>query len=213
MSRKKDLVNCFLSLLVVILGGVALCGWVFDIDALKYIHRDWATIKPMSAILLIISGLIPFFISSISSIAHNFRKMVVSFLVFLSFFIVFLLSFNNIQSIFLPEAYPLAQNELLTVYPLFPSLGSLFCFLLVGIRGFMYIFSTNKIKIVKALGFLMSSVSISSMIGLLTDHPALSFYYPGKSTAMAFFSTLGALLIGIVFLNSQDNKEDDKKLL
>lgn len=196
--------NQILSLIIIILGVLGIVFNFYPIYFLKNISQFLNAIKLTSSSLLIVSGLLLFFIESHDIVEEKTRKMFVSFFVFLSFFIIFLISFTDFQILFISFASDKSINYIPTIY--FPSMASLFCFFLIAGRGFSFLFDTNRVKLVKLIGYIILLICFCAIISHLFNNHYLYFNFSHKYVGMEFLPFIGFLISSLILLNSKKRK-------
>ena len=202
-----------ISLAVTISSLVVIYGWVNDIEVLKSLSPNWVTMKISTAVSFLMSGIMLFFLES--SVTHKNKKseLIVSMSSMAIFFLMASLLFEqitganiNASTLFIEED----PNEVvLSVKAGMPSIGTMANFILISIVGLCALFNTaNFYKRVKRISTAIMSITLVSLLGYFINSPFLYYYWPGKSTGMAFHTTLLFGLIALCMFLIRKKQED-----
>lgn len=188
-----------LALVSVLLGGTVLAGWATHSDSLTSIIETWATMKPLTATLFIISGALvasfPFINSRIGEVAVS--MLTLCLLLTIGFNIIAHLSEVSFWNLF----FPYQDNGVMLVRGGEPSIVTTLAFTLVGIAGLIKVFNGNGM--INKLGLFVYLIGMFCLIGYLIQIPFLFFYVAGVSGAMAFHTGFGFLLLGSALILSR----------
>lgn len=170
-------------LVVILFSSCVIVSWIVDFAPFLSVGPDWATMKFVSAVLFVLSG---FALLLRQPTRRSYLKGMV-----LVTGIYALTSYGQMLS-FMPN---FETDPTLTVVNDYPSLLTIFCFLIFGLSGWWP-------RIRKATGKLLIWIPIIALFGYLVDSPFLYGYVEDVSAGMAFhtailFGHLGAYLIDL----------------
>ncbi len=175
-----------------------LFGWAIDNKFLKSVNAAWVTMKPVTIVLFMISSAMIFLIDNPRSMKESNRQVFISFLTFCVLCILCGLCRESLETLINGHDQYSATSK-----PLFPSYITIFCFFLVGIRGLIYLFTSNIKPLVRTFGFIISTIGISGVIGYLMDIPFMYFDSPRFFTGLAFQTSVLFAVLGTALLNEK----------
>ncbi len=198
------LIPKILSIVVMVMAMLVITGWIFDIGFLKSVRSDWVTMKFVTAISFICSGLILFFVVRFEEGKRELAKVVLLVLGFLLFLLMatMILSFyvgmkSGIEDFFIQEG----ENAIQTTAPGKPSMVTVISFMLISTIPFLYTFQETPLRRrVIQCGCLISGVGILGLVGYIFNLPFLYYSLNGFSTAMAFHTAILFVLLGLGFV-------------
>jgi len=169
------------SLLVFSLGVVVLVGWVADIASLKSIHPSLVTMKAFTAIGFVCCGLIGLM---------QYRKWY-PLTDLVAFLYLGLLSVVWVAPMMLPGAS--ADSDVMTHAPGYPSHGTMVAFAMCCLGAISEQYSRRAgIMLYGAV----AGLGAVAMAGYMLNIPAMYYYFPGRTTAMAVHTALGFVVGG-----------------
>lgn len=195
LKRESSLFVSLIGLIILIL------GWGLNIELLKSIDSHWISIKPLTCVLFITSGLLLYLIHE-KSLANNKRQLFISSLTFLMFAIIFSLSWDSLHHFLHGDNYDNFKEQFY-----YPGWITIVCFSLIAFRGLTYIFDTNKVKLVKSLGFIISMVGLSGICGYLFNLPKLYFYFNENSSGISIITSGLFLILGGILFKANKTKK------
>lgn len=155
-------------------------------------------INPIAALLCIISAFMLFFTEIKAGFNENWTKPLISFFVFAILYAEFWVTFNTFQIVFMPQYVPEgAANTLPNKSIYFPPILGVIGFFLIALRGLLYLFDTNRVKVVRVIGLLVIFISLLSLSGHIFNIPIL-YSKLFKSGGVAVLTGMSMLLSGIV---------------
>jgi len=208
------LIAKIIGIIVILAGLTVMFGWFFDITVLKSILPGWVTMKFITAVCFLISGMLIFlFALKNKSETSETLILALSFLLLL-LMISFLFSLffgisTGIESFFIKEDI----NAVRTSVPGVPAVPTMVCFILIGLAGLFYLANNNNnnnnlIKPFFILGISTTFIGGVAILGYGFSLPQLYYSFPGF-TAMAFPTALLFVLIGIsLILTAKENKKE-----
>ena len=176
---------------LILLGLLVIFGWIFNIPILTSISASWVTMKLMTAICFVLTGL-----SGI--IKNNYHSSVLSMIVII--IVSFCLGTDSVN-IF-------QDTEVMSSNHGVPSIMTIVSFLIVN----SYLtYRTYKLPqhIQPVIALLI--ISIVCIIGYITFIPILIYYIPDVSSAMALHTAIGFLISAMAInKDNQTQKNEDR---
>jgi hypothetical protein len=204
-----------LALIVISGGGLVMGGWLFHIPVLTYIIPGAVTMKFLTALSFVCSGLVIYLIgesfSSKRDLAQVFLPIPILILVIIFGTVLTSIIFGlrtGIEDLFSQENLKPSS----TFVPGRPSLMTLFNFWLIATAGLLVLFNPRRIlSYLKKIGILITFISVTAIIGYLLRVPAMYYLIPNVSTGMAIHTSILFLIAGISFmlLSREDSSTKD----
>lgn len=191
--------------IVIVTSCVVMVGWFFDIGIFKSILPDFVTMKFVTALSFLLSGIILLLVNYKSSNDSSLIDIMIPSTSFLIAMIMgtTLLSVvfgfqSGIEKIFVIET----SDAILTPVPGRPSIGTMAGFMLATIVGFIS-FTTirKKNKIYFLIGNIISLLGIVALVGYIFSVPELYYSAQGISSAMAVHTAALFVLVGTGFVS------------
>lgn len=186
---------------IILIGVLAIAGWVLDISLIKSINPLWVPTKFATAICFVLTGIT---FLCIDRIVHDNSEIAQIFLS-MSVLTMIILMFTYLASKFFQ--IPVGIEELFinvvvtnktTAEVLQPSMVSMFNFIIISITGIVILFKPKWFPILLTfVGGFVGLTGISATVGYLLNIPALSFSLGKISGPMAQFSAITFILIGL----------------
>lgn len=184
-----------------VLGGVVLVGWIAGVDVVKSLNDEWVTMKPLTAVLFMFSGVVlhactryprgPEWVPAVGTGA--------------SMMVMLLCLFTIVGKLsgfaFWELLEPGVADPVKTVNVGEPSMGTVMSFLLVGLCGVLGVI--NFKTIIRWILGAVAGIGAVAILGYATGNPPLYFYAEGVSTAMALHTAVGFVLLGMTGINWQ----------
>lgn len=194
-QRKK--VGDSVALAVAAVGAIVVFGWFAGVDVLLSLAPDWVSMKFQTAASFMLSGVLVFIIrgNGVGPKSQYLGGACAMALILISTVFLWGAVFGvpTIEAVFVQES---AERAILSARPGQPSIGTMAAFALIAASGVIWIFERRR-----PIRFLMMAVAMLGAIGVLGyafSEPALYYYAPGISTAMAFHTAACFLALGIV---------------
>lgn len=198
--------------IMMIVGFLAIMGWIFNISYLRSINPAWAPMKFVTGACFIISGLIFLTINKIFHGEYEVTRIVLSagslaLILLTSFFLasnIFKIPVG-IERLFIGEITKPGKN-----FSLQPCSASMLNFFIIAVVGIIFLNNPKVSRLVFLIpGILIGLVGLSSIIGHTINISVLSFDIPGISVGMSAISGPLFVLTGIGFymLYSCDKKQ------
>lgn len=196
MNRIK--IAKFIAVAISLIGLFIVIGWVFDIEILKTPDPDMISIKFITAVCFILSGIIFYLIAHDRERESFYIEIITSTASFciLLFMVTLLLSEvmgikTGIEDLFVSDR----ADAVKSIIPGRPAVPAMFNFILISIAGIFSI--SNRLKYLFLLGLIVSAVGTVPVIGYLSAVPVLTFEIPGIATPMAFYTAVLFFISGI----------------
>lgn len=195
-QRNINLISGFVS----IVGLVVMLGWIFDVSVLKSILPVWPTMKFATALCFFMSGLSLIFIGQMFQRKTDAAQLVLSATSFiiLLFMLTFLIStivgiHTGIEDLFIKERV----GTVLTT-PGRPSIGTMICFILVGISGLLVIANQEiSLNLLPKIGWVIASIGVLAILGYVLNVPLMYYAAENLNTAMALHTAILFVMLGI----------------
>ncbi len=196
-------------------GILVVIGWVSDISIFKSIGPSFITIKFITALSFLLSGILLYLLAKTenkkSETVEIALPLVASFiLMFIGIlFFSWLLGINSgFENIFVHEA----AGAVKTTKPNALSIPTIFAFLLIALSGFAGFFSErHKKNLFKTVGYIVATIGGVAVFGYILNNPLVYYYVPNINTGMALYTAILFMLVGIGFLllrvQIQENSE------
>jgi hypothetical protein len=181
-------------------GGIIVAvGWLFDVPALTSIRPEWVTMKFVTAVSFVCSGIILFSISKfyerkeeVALLGLALPTMLVLVLISPSLVFIPLDIKTGVESFIVQEE----QGAVATTAPGRPSVGTMADFLGISAASVLTMFNLRKPRYIRAIGIAVLAVAAVAVIGYIANVETLYYSIAGASTAMAlhtaiFFTALG----------------------
>jgi hypothetical protein len=174
------------------IGLIVLLGWILGWSILMRLHPSWVTMKPITAVGLILCGIIIECLGRAQSHKRDLVLGIISFQVYnlsLSLLLFQLLRLNlGIESLLYREPSPLHTVGYT------PSIMTSICLALVATAGVAELFNAGRI--VRNIGRVLLALSTMAICGYFIGVPILYYYIPTISTAIALHSAIGFFICG-----------------
>ncbi len=202
-EKRRKIVK-LLSLVVIITGLLVIIGWIFDIPVLKSISPAWASMKFITAITFILSGITLYFI--VRAFEGEFDKAQVA-LCITSFTIILIMGIlfsstlfgmrTGLEDLFIKEP----PGTVRTVTPGRPSIPTMLNFILIALCGMQVIWNPKNLRVkLTLLGMVIAAVGALAIVGYIFNAPHLYYFFEGKNTAIALNTAVLFVVIGIGLL-------------
>jgi len=185
---------------IVMLGGLTVtAGWVLDIPVLKSILPFWVTMKFSTAVCFVFTGLLLFFVAHAKKYPDAALLVLpVASLVILLFMASFLAASClkislGIEDLFVREA----AGAVKTTEPGIPSVATMINFVLIALSGITVMLRfPRETLILNGIGAAVALIGGTAVLGYLLNQPSLYFAFAGRSSAMAFHTSILFVLTG-----------------
>ncbi len=190
-----------LGAVVTITGALVMCGWFFDIQALKSILPNWVTMKFSTALCFLFSGLTLIFVErSLAAPQGPVRVLLPITVSGILLLMAGLLAgtllgvHTGIEDLFVKEA----EGAVKSTAPGRPSVGTMLDFILVAVAGILSMLDpSSHVRRQRAIGWVVLTVGALAVFGYVIDSPALYYTWEGFSTAMAAHTAILFVLLGL----------------
>ncbi len=194
-----------ISLVVIIFAILVMVGWFLDITFLKSISPNWVSMKFITAICFVLSGVILYLTASSNKKNSDWRDLVLSYTIYVLLLVVMGLGlsifFNTrtgLEDLFVKEQ----EGAIYTTLPGRPAISTLFAFLIICVCGLFSLVKKNYCKrIPPYLGVMLVIIGLVAILGYIINYPPLFFQINHISTAMAFHTAVLFVLLGIGYLS------------
>lgn len=193
-----------LSLVVFIIGGLAMIGWIFDIGILKSISTSWISMKFNTAVAFLLSSITLYFIVRAqegefdkAQVALSISSMIIIILMGVLFFSSIFKVHTGTEELFFEEA----RGGVKTPFPGQPSMPTMFNFILIALGGILAIINPGKPQPkLKIIGLPIMIIGLVAVFGYAVNAPILYYYIEGVNSAMACNTAISFILLGAGFL-------------
>lgn len=184
--------------LVICISFSVITGWVFNIEILKNIADNFASMSFSTAIAFLMSGIVLLLLNQ-TSYRSRMRSVIVplfSVIIFM-FMGTFLVSSYMGVTTGLEDAFFIEQNDFYNSVPGRPSLATSFGFILFSVAGVLaaYKFPYDK-KPFKIISLTLIVIGLLALLGYLLSLPFLYFQVADFSGAMALHTALLFIFLG-----------------
>jgi len=206
MHDKLKVISGISALIVGLLGGIAIIGWVYNIPLLKSIIPGFVTMKPNAAVCFMLSG-IALWLLNIKEKITLLQKTII-FLCSLLILLVGLLTLSEyIFNTNLGIDELLFKDDLLLVYTSHPGRMSPFTALNFLLAGITFVLKTIKPSYYKTNQTLALFILMSAIFALGEYIYASEGYYILYSyTRIALHTVFGFIILSVGFVASQGKK-------
>jgi hypothetical protein len=193
-----------LSIIVIISGMVVMIGWIFDIGLLKSIHPAWVSMKLITSLTFVLSGIVLYFITRVvegefdtAQVVISIASLTIILLMGLLFFSALLNVHTGIEDLFIEDLH----DAVMSVVPGRPSFPTMFNFMLIGAAGIITILNPDKAKLtLKIIGSIIAAIGVIAILGYCIGIPLLYYYIEGINSSIAFHTAVLFVLLGIGLL-------------
>jgi hypothetical protein len=188
-----------LALLVTAAGLAVMAGWVLDIGVLKSIRAGWVSMKFVTAIAFVLSGVTLYFLARVregafdeAQVALPLTALMIALLMGLLFFSTVLGMHTGIEDLFVKDS-----GDARSVAPGLPSLPTMGNFLLVALAAILALLSPARLLLIlRAIGISIGAIGALAALGYVFGVPLLYYYIEGLNSAMALHTALLFVLLG-----------------
>jgi hypothetical protein len=189
-----------LAVAVAAAGLAVMAGWIFDIGFLKSGNPAWISMKFMTAIAFIPSGIMLYFITRASEGETDKSQIVIfitSLIIILLMGIFFFSSFfgvhTGLEELFIKDPGDTAK----TVVPGRPSLATMLAFLFMGLAGILTMMNVKNFLVkLRILGMLIVVIGALAITGYIVGAPVLYYYIAGINSAIALPTAILFVALG-----------------
>lgn len=174
-------------------GLAVMAGWLFDIDALKYLSPDQIGMKFTTAFSFVISSISLYFIVrareggfETAQVALSVTSFILAILMGMLFFSVIFGIDTGVESLFVHD-----PGDAKCVVPGMPSIPTMIGFLLIAAAGVVVIVNPSGVLAgLKTIGIAVGVIGASAVAGYVFNLPPLYYYIAGVNSAMALATAL-----------------------
>jgi methyl-accepting chemotaxis protein len=201
---------------IISLSGITvMLGWIFDVPALKSILPIWVSMKFITAVAFLISGVILLLlnvqnkgdVSKIVILVLSFALLLLMVTFFVSLFTGIS---TGIENLFVKEA----AGTVRTTVPGVPAVPTIFCFILIALSGVFYSWKDEPQKYYLFLGIITLLLGALAVMGYIFGVPYLYYNFPGY-TAMAIHTAILFVVCGLTLIlrgiNSNNSLPEENK--
>jgi len=206
----KRLISQILAIIIILGGLIVMFGWFFDIPVLKSILPGQVSMKFITALSFIASGIILLLLNKGTERKEicNLVLVVLSFTLLLLMIIFFISLMTGISTGIEDMLIKDEISAIKTSIPGVPAIPTMICFILVSIAGLLTI-KNPKTNSPFYLGIVTLIISIISIVGYITKTSLLYYEFQGY-TPIAFNTAMLFFLIGtcLILIKSKDNQKE-----
>ena len=199
MNRIK--IAKLIAVAVSLMGLFIVIGWIFDIGILKTPDPDTISIKFITAVCFILSGIMFYFIARDQEKENFYIEIItstISFCILLFMATLFLSEImgikTGIEDLFVSDS----ADAVKSIVPGRPAIPAMLGFILISIAGIFSI--SNRLKYLTMFGSVVLVIGAVPIIGYLFVVPILTFEIAGIATPMAFYTALLFFISGIALI-------------
>ncbi len=204
----KNKIARIIALLVVILAIFVMFGWFFDVTFLKSISPNWVSMKFITAICFVLSGVVLYLSSEKNGTLHDWKDLLLAYTDYVLLLIVsglglsiFFGTSTGLEELFVREP----PGAFYTSLPGRPALFTLIAFLLVGAGGLFTLIGKHYCRRLPIIeGGLLILIGSVATTGYVINFPPFFYKFSIDSTAMALHTAILFILLGIGFLSIRD---------
>lgn len=188
-----------------ITGLIVLVGWVTQYTPILNLQEGWVTMKTLTAICFVLSGLIIISLSKQLKDKYWAQVVLSASTIGLLFFLGGTATLHifeaalGMENLFAKEAVDLAIKS---ARPGEPSIATTLCFAFIAAIGLTKLFHINDKKVTKKMGGAIFSMGVFALLGYLLGQPLMYYYVPQISSGMAAHTALIFTGIGLTTLVS-----------
>jgi hypothetical protein len=199
-ENRSTLFVKMLAVLVAVAGLAVMAGWIFNIGFFKSVSPAWISMKFMTAIAFILSGIMLYFITRASEgetdksqIVIFIASLVIILLMGTFFFSSFFGVHTGLEELFIKDPGDTAK----TVVPGRPSLPTMLAFLFMGLAGILTMMNVKNLPVkLRTLGMLIGFIGALAITGYMIGAPVLYYYIAGINSAIALHTAILFLALG-----------------
>lgn len=192
-----------ISITVMIGAVLVILGWIFNIPILESILPQFVTIKFLTAICFLLSGILLFVMVRVTGKNRDWDEMLLLFIAFLILLIMVALILSmvlgittGLENLFVVEL----PGTIETPVPGRPALITTIDFIFVGISG-LIVFSKigSLLKLIRIFGAFIFFSGLMAVLGYTLNIPEFYFSIGNFSSAVALYTAFLFILLGIGF--------------
>jgi drug/metabolite transporter (DMT)-like permease len=203
IPEKKRKIAKVLSLAVII-GGIVITGWIFDIGVLKSISPAWVTMKLTTAIAFLLSGITLYFIVKAvegefdkAQVALSITSLIIILLMGTLFFSALLKIHTGVDDLFIKEHAGAVKSAV----PGRPSVPTMLNFILIASAGIFTILNPGNVQPkLRTIGLTVGIIGTAAVAGYIMNAPLLYYFIEGINSAMACHTAILFALLGMGLL-------------
>jgi len=189
---------------LVILGGIAvMLGHIFDITILKSISVQWRSIRFITAMGFVLSGITTYFIVTALEGRFDYAQIILSITSFtivllmgVSFFST-VLGLAGVESLFISTAPREAEPIILGR----PAMLAILNFLLIAVAAILVTWKVKQLTLkLKIIGLIIALIGAIALSGYIINVPFLYNFLQGTGSAMACPTAILFVLLGTALL-------------
>ena len=204
-----------IAVVVVMMGVSVMFGWFFDVTFLKSIFSNFVTMKFITTICFVLSGVALYFTARVVEDGGGWDDLILLFVNFLMALLMASLLISlffgiktGLEDLFVKEP----AGAVKTFVPGRPSLASAINFIMIAVMGSLSLFRRERsLKIIHILGVIVAVSGGVAVVGYLIDVPALYYHFGRISTAIALNSALTFTLLGAGFYMIREKEDAGSK--
>ena len=189
-----------ISVLVGIAGMIVITGWIFNIGFLKSLSPAWISMKFDTALTFVLSSVVLYFIAQAREGGSDAAQVVLPVTALVILLLMGILFFSDIFGVHtgLEQLFIRYTNAApRTVIPGLPSLPTMLNFILIASAA---VYPEKMTLPLKITGLIVGTVGIVAIVGYLVNAPFLYYFVAGANAAMACYTAILFVFLGIGFL-------------
>lgn len=202
-EEKRKKIARLLSLLVFIGGILGIVGWLFDIGELRSFSPYWRSMRLITAVGFVLSGVTVYFIAralegwfDIAQVVLAITTFTLVLLMGVSFFST-LMGLSGVEDLFITRT---AVGDKIVILGR-PSLLAILNFMLVSAGAILVMWKVEKLQLkLKIIGLVIGFIGATALLGYIINAPVLYHFMQGQGSAMACPTAILFVLLGTALL-------------
>jgi hypothetical protein len=203
VPEKRIKLAKLLSLLIIGGGIAAMVGDIYDITILKSLSPQWRSIRFITTVGFILSGVTVYFITTALEGRFDTAQVVLSITSFtivllmgVSFFST-VLGLTGVEGLLVKSSPPEINRVILGR----PAMLAILNFLLMAVAATLVTWKVGNLRLkLKIIGFIVALIGAVALLGYIINVPVLYNFLQGEGSAMACPTAILFVLLGIVLL-------------
>lgn len=201
----ENKVSKIVAVFVIISGIIVLFGWFFNITFLKSISPNWVSMKFITAVCFVLSGVILFLSARCNEKETDWEDLLLIFSIFVLILIVgeliISILFNirtGLENLFVSEEI----GAKFTVAPGRPAIVTLINFVAIAMGGLINLLKKDYcLRVSHYGGMALMIIDSVAILGYIINVPLLYYYVVNFNTAMAFNTAVLFTVLGFGFFS------------
>lgn len=202
-AERKRKIAKILSLVVIIGGILGIVGWLFDIGALRSFSPYWRSMRLITAVGFVLSGITVYFIAQALEGRFDIAQIILSITTFtlvllmgVSFFST-IMGLSGVEDLFITRTS--AGDKVIILGR--PSMLAVLNFILIAAAAILIMWKVEKLQPkLKIIGLIVAVIGATALLGYIINVPVLYHFMQGQGSAMACPTAVLFVLLGIALI-------------